>query len=394
MQKIKRKVIPKHILIPDTNVLWQESKEECVSQDFTRFWTEHSSKYEIELVLPGVVKDELLYQQTSSALTVLNRINKQFDSISSIANKKYKHRLTSQKVKDDVKSRLDSWVSSVSAKEIPTPIDEIDWKNIICQSIWRLPPFSESKDKKSEKGFRDALILESVFAYSRKKSNIDIAFVSDDRLLSSAIKERLKNNKKILMFESLEDFSSYLRLTDEKLAYEFVQAIQKRARVKFHSYKDTSCLTNRENIVTTILEKYTDNFENPSSGFSLAGALLNPIRGNKGKWIEFSKESVWIRAPRFLEIEDKNKFKWDSRIIFSQLFKYDGPGHGTILSGHIEGDQENLRKLEFKVIWRATVGRDARFIKMEVESIDFEEKTFEPATNNDRERYGGYEQEP
>lgn len=393
MPKIKRKVIPKHILIPDTNVLWLESKDECVSPDFIKFWTEHSSKYEIELALPDVVKGELLYQQTSSALTILNRINSQFDNISSIANRKYKHRLTAQRVKDDVKNRLDSWASSVSAKEISPPVDEIDWKSMMHNSIWRLPPFSETKDKKSEKGFRDALILETICAFCKAQNNIDVAFVSDDRLLSSTLKDRLKNNKKISIFESLEEFSSYLRLTDEKLTNEFVQAIQKRARVKFHSAKDSTCLIDREHIVETIWEKYSDKFEGPSYGLSIRNALINPVGNEKGRWVEQSKESVWIRAPRFLALENKNIFRWDSRVIFAQLFRYDGPGHGTLLGGHIEKDQENLRKLEFKVVWSAVVGKDARFNKMTVESIDFEEKTFEHATEEDRERYGGYDQE-
>jgi hypothetical protein len=61
MPRIKRQHPPKHILIPDTNILWYEKKDECISPDSGELWNNYGAKYEIELVIPAVAKGELLY---------------------------------------------------------------------------------------------------------------------------------------------------------------------------------------------------------------------------------------------------------------------------------------------------------------------------------------------
>lgn len=387
MPRIKRKRPPKYILIPDTNILWHEKKDVCASPEFSKFWHDYGAKYEIELVLPDVVNGELLYQHMLSALTTLDRINTQFDNLSIYANKNYKHSVNSKRVRDDVKAKFNSWISSLPAEVVETPVDLIDWGNIVHDAIWRRPPFTEDKDKKNEKGFRDALILETVCFIADNRQNTDIAFVSNDGALITAAKDRLKNNKQCSFYETLDEFSSFLRLLDEELTNEFVQAIQKRARAKFHTEKDLSCLLYREKVIIKIRDQYAPQFKSPVPMRTFRQALSGGPISIKGNWEEYSDEGVWIRAPSFVELQGESDFVWDSRVTFVQLFRYSGPGGGTLLTGMTVPEQENLRKLEFQVTWKAQVGRDARFRKMEVVDIELAEKKFEIASEEEKEQY-------
>lgn len=387
MPRIKRQRPPKHILIPDTNILWFEKKDVCVSPKFSEFWNNYGAKYAIELVIPAVVKGELLYQHTSSALTTLERINSQFQNLSSFANKIYKHRVNEKRVRGDINAKFNAWLSSLSAEVAQTPVDIINWNKLIESAIWRHPPFTEDKDKKNEKGFRDALILETVCSIADARGTIDIAFISDDGVLAQAAKDRLKNKKQVSFYESLDEFSSYLRLLDEELTNEFVQAIQKRARSKFHSDNDPTCLLYRDKIIKTIREQHASQFTAPIPKRTLSQALSESPFTMKENWGEYSEEGIWIRAPSFVELEGESDYIWDSRITFVQLFRYNGPGGGGLLSGMTVPGQENLRKIEFKVIWDARVGKDARFRKMEVKKIELVEKKFEPASEEEKSRY-------
>lgn len=382
MSSIKRERPPKHILIPDTNILWFEKKDVCVSPDFTNFWKDYAAEYDIDLILPEVVKGELLYQHTSTALLALQRINSQFDNLSGYTNKKYKHRVSTSRVRDDVRAKFEQWVASVSAEIVATPVDTINWKSLVNDALWRNPPFNEDKDKKTEKGFRDALILETVSEVANLRTTTDIAFISNDTILSEAVKLRLKQHKNFYVYDSLEEFASYLRLLDEELTNEFVQAIQKRARIKFHYYDDSKCLLKRENIIKSIREDFKDEFKPPSPRLSSRSGIPTA-----GRWTEKSEETVWIKAPTFVKLEGENKFIWDSRIIFVQLFEFSGRSLGTLLTGLVSDGQENLKEIQFNVTWRATVGKDARFRSMELLDIGLIDNKFEPATEEDKTLY-------
>ncbi|OOZ37982.1 PIN domain-containing protein [Solemya elarraichensis gill symbiont] len=385
MAKINRRKPPAHILILDTNVLFSENKELCASSEFHDFWNEYSSKYDIELILPEVVKGELLYQHTSSALTTLERINSQFDNLSAYTDKTYKHRVKAQHIRKDMESRFDKWISSLNAEVVETPCKSIDWERLTNDAIWRNPPFTEEKDKKHEKGFRDSLIMETVVQFIEDKPNANIVFISNDTALSGESKRRVGANKFVSFYETLDEFASFLRLLDEQFTNEFIQAIQARARLKFYNKKDDNCLYVKERVINRIRTDYSHIFSTPPTKRSLGLAISTPLTPTKGKWTIASDEGIWVFAPNYIEHSDEKRFTWGSRIEFVRLYRYSGLGIGSLLTAY--SGQENLRKLEFKVVWTATVGKDASFRNLKLVSIELEDEKFELATEDDKKRY-------
>jgi hypothetical protein len=63
---------PIHVLIVDTNVLWLEDKGPAVNLEFDKFWEDYKNLLPMELVIPEVVRDELVVQHCSSGQKLMN----------------------------------------------------------------------------------------------------------------------------------------------------------------------------------------------------------------------------------------------------------------------------------------------------------------------------------
>jgi hypothetical protein len=211
---LKGKPLP-HVVILDTNILWHKDKTVPVNPDFDVFWREHEQLVDLELMIPEVVRGELLFQQVTSCSKLLEKVTEQISEISSIAAATHKHRITREKITKQVTAKIDKWVKSKNAQVLSIPISAIDWKTLCHSAIWRLRPFmSDPKNPDNEKGFRDALIGETVAHFvANDARDVNIAFLCNDFLLRSSVAERLKGDKRFACYESLTDFSSYIKLT-------------------------------------------------------------------------------------------------------------------------------------------------------------------------------------
>jgi len=94
MARIVRPSPPEHIVLVDTNILWHEEKKHVVNPDFESFWDKYSASFPMKLIIPDVVRGELLFQQSTSAAKLLEKANREIAAISEITEKKYSHRVT------------------------------------------------------------------------------------------------------------------------------------------------------------------------------------------------------------------------------------------------------------------------------------------------------------
>lgn len=69
---LKGKPVP-HVVIVDTNILWFEDKTPAANPDFDKFWADHQALVQLELMIPEVVRGELLFQQVYPAQRFLIR---------------------------------------------------------------------------------------------------------------------------------------------------------------------------------------------------------------------------------------------------------------------------------------------------------------------------------
>jgi PIN domain len=386
MSKIHKPSPPEHIVVVDTNLLWHEEKSHVVHPDFDAFWGRYSDLFPMKLLVPEAVVGELLFQQTSSALKRLDKVDLEISEISKITQKKYSHRIKPDRVRAEVKERFDEWILAKRAEVMATPITAIDWSSVINASIWRELPFTpDAKNPKNEKGFRDALILETVAFICRQYSaNGNIAFLCEDFALRTAADKRLGGLTNFSTYESLKGFESFIELTRKNLTEAFVKSILSRARDKFYSDKDPECLLRKEKTFSWIRDSYKQKIEVPeddSSAGLFSSFLATPT---KRKWELVGGEQVWIARPQFEKVEEENVYYWLSKITFVRLYQRSQ----SILPELPSLEERRLLILRVDVSWKANVRSDGRFFSCEISGSKESNFSFKEPTADELERYG------
>ena len=372
-----------HIIIPDTSTLWFEDKQYPVDPNFDTFLSEYSHDFALEVKIPDVVRGELLFQQTTSALKGLKRANDEILKVSKITQKKYKHRVTEDRIRREVEAKLDTWFKRFHWEVLPTPTNTINWPTVIKQAIWRIPPFSYNpKDKNDEKGFRDALILETLVHFvSQESRDIQFAFLCKDQLLRESTESRLKSDTRFSAFELIEDFRTYLDLTKEKLEDKFIKTIISRASQKFFTKGDKSCLYYSADIRSSLLKKYESYFNNPErseEGNNRRYSLLRRVRGNR--WESLDSGMFWIGRTQYSNREDNNIYIWHNEINFIQQYIQE-PEASNKNSIH------RILHLTFKINWKSKVASDGRFISFDLISDDLTSNKFIIPTEDDVKKW-------
>lgn len=381
MPKVKRTSPPLHLVVVDTNILWDKDKKLPVSATFDEFWNRNSPRIPMSLRIPEVVFGELHFQQTTSAVKTLSNITEGFAEISGITNAAYAHKFNESKIKSQVKIKLERWLHGHAGSVERTPIANIDWAAVVESAVWRQPPFTfDVKDKNNEKGFRDAVILETLVKLGKTTDpNNTVIFVCNDYLLRITSEHRLKTHKNYLAFESLADFEAYVNLTQQKLTNVFVKSIQGHARKKFYVKGDTNCIFNRLAVRETIQKDFSDALKLQDSGTVPMGLLSAATSTSDWK---VARQFSLIRSTQFARLEGEREFHWTSGVDIIRLFQRDSSGPSTGIL-----PLQKLQRVAFNVHWKANVKTDGRFHDTEISSIELVETESREATTANIEEW-------
>lgn len=364
MPRVRRKPLPQHIVVADTNILWDKDKKLPVSPAFDAFWEKNSPLLPMTLQVPHVVMGELHFQQATSALKALGVISEAYQELAGITQSTYGHKCNETTIRNQVKAKLDRWLKGLGGAELATPVAHIDWAAVVDCAVWRKPPFTfDPKDQKNEKGFRDAVILETVaHACTTAKADNLVIFVCNDYLLRTTAESRLKESKKFLAFESLSDFESYIQLTQQKFTNEFVKSIQSHARTKFFLKGDPNCIYVKSGIGKRIFTDFGSDLEFKDPTKNTLNLLAQAI-GTTAPSAKLSKQMVWIGSTQFAKLEGEREFHWTSRVDVAQLFESEKQ------AGLLESAMPVVRRVQvvgIDVSWKANVKADGRFHDIEV----------------------------
>jgi hypothetical protein len=364
MPKVKRTPPPTHWVVVDTNILWDKDKKLPVNQAFDAFWKQNSTLVPMALYLPEVVLGELHFQQATSALKALSTINESFTELSGIADSPYSHKCNEATLKVQVKGKLDRWLKTHGGQVLPTPSGQIDWASLIESAIWRKPPFTfDPKDAKNEKGFRDALILETVtHTCAGLKDNNILIFVCNDYLLRTTAEARLKSSSKFLAFESLTDFGSYINLTQQQFTNAFVKSIQNHARAKFYAKGDQTTIYFKHELSKRILNEHSAVLELKDSSHGAISLLAQAI-GTTAPEVKLLRQMFLIGSTQFSALVNDRTFHWTSHIDVVRLYEQQQQ-EGLIAS--TMPPRSRIQVVGFDVAWRANVKSDGRFHDIEV----------------------------
>ena len=119
---------------------------------------------------------------------------------------------------------------------------DVNWEKIIDDSVKRKVPFSHDLE---EKGFRDAVILETAFQYFEgiRESNKKLVFSTGDQLLKEAVNLKAQKLKmKIDVFGINEIISKLNQYKLPENVQEFIKIMFNKAETLFFRQDDNESL--------------------------------------------------------------------------------------------------------------------------------------------------------
>jgi hypothetical protein len=364
------------LLIVDTNILYSPNDVEVISAAFSEKLIEARKYAELQLVIPRICIQEIIVQKCGFAESHLTKAAKSLGILARLTSKPTSNIQENRGLRDAVARAILRWCHINNARIARLPISKIDWKAIVHAALWRLPPFSPETEN-SEKGFKDALVLETALHEWEQNPDRDVIFITNDQRLRTAAGQRVAKTKSFTTFESLEECINYLKLSFEKRSNDFTTKVLAAARSVFFRPNDPNCLFYRFQVVDRIHK------ENPGLQPD-DGAIFHPMEilvpkaklfldiyaGQAQlpplKWRALSDEKVHIHDPVYVESDAQGTmFHWSSDITLARLYQQ---GNSTRFATF---PARYIRLTKYRVFWRSDVSKDAKITNEQFEGLNW-----------------------
>jgi hypothetical protein len=237
----KRVKIPRLELdvVFDTNVLYTGSASDFLRKEVADLIEQNRSLSDpsIRWLIPETVRHEREYQMLYAASQLLPPIER-FERLLG-----HNLAITPEILPQLVRDAVDKHVAQYGLVIRPLDHSAVDWPRLTRDAVLRQPPF---KPGDSEKGFRDALILETfaqvVEAAPSTPSRARVALVSGDQLLREACRTRCMHASNVHLLESVDALKGLINTLGSSVDEAFIEAIKDRADQLFFISEDQSTL--------------------------------------------------------------------------------------------------------------------------------------------------------
>ena len=157
-------------IILDTNVLHNDWN---LTGTRLTLLTESAQKLNHQICIPMVVLDELVNQYQTEIQEKANAYNNALKSLSNMRTPLAFSKLDIQKEKESYKDWMLQELATKKVRVLPYPITKHEF--LVSKELRQLKPFLNSK-----KGYRDALIWESLKEYKKRIGNEVLIFISQN----------------------------------------------------------------------------------------------------------------------------------------------------------------------------------------------------------------------
>ncbi|KAB3527071.1 PIN domain-containing protein [Alkaliphilus serpentinus] len=185
-----------YVIIFDTNILYEKAENGCnfCEFKFNRLFQNIVDEIEerdlidhITIAIPDVTWNELYHQR----IQAYNRKNHELEKLLEVFKfphiqyeiSAFDYEVYLNEQIDIFKKKLGNYSMNVISIDLPS---ETRFQSIVRRAFSKLPPF-EGVDKKSDKGFKDALIWESVLEFKAKYFEYKVILYSRDGLFNDIL---------------------------------------------------------------------------------------------------------------------------------------------------------------------------------------------------------------
>ena len=218
----------------DTNVLYTDISHHLLRLDVKELIRAHSGHedVEVEWLVPEGVIEERRYQMLRAA----GQLQKSVQNYSELLG------MTIECSDDQLAAHVDRCIregmQEIGLRMIPLEALATNWAQLQRAAWHRQPPFQQVP--KHEKGFRDALILEtfSQIVESAPISTI-VVLVCSDEFLANTAESRFANCKNVRVFSDIAEVSGLINTFVENVTEEHVMQIAKKCELLFFDTKNS-----------------------------------------------------------------------------------------------------------------------------------------------------------
>jgi hypothetical protein len=290
-----KRVKPPHLelkVVVDTNALFTGSSSNFLRKEVADLISQNSNLPDLTIrwIVPDVVRHERQFQMQQVALQMLPTIEKLERLLGHNLN------ITKEILEARVKETVDRQVQQHGITVQPLNSADVDWTRVILDASYRRPPFQLGE---KEKGFRDALILETflqiVQGSPTSRSVVRLALVSNDQLLRDAAQLRLTSATNVHILESVDALKGLINTIGSAVDEQFIAAIKGRAADVFFKSGDQNTL-----------------YYKASVGVSLDQALTNASPKLPAGAYKYRVDKWTLGTPRFVKKQGQRIY-WATR---------------------------------------------------------------------------------
>ncbi len=242
----------------------------------------------------------------------------------------------------------------------------MNWRWLASRAINRQPPFSPFDPKgKSEKGFRDALILETLCDVHKSVAPKPTVFICGDDLLSDEATRRV-GSELFAVYKTTTEYLSYLKLQRQNFVTETIKVLLEEATSLFYTPNAPDSVYSKFDIPAKLHAAVPNEFTKmPSS---------TPLRlpFERETFSPVTTEGYRIGATNIEDFADGKKMKFKTEVSTAQAFQ----SSNLYVS-------EQLRVITAMVFWTATwrFGSPIELSAPDFFSVKWEKTAFGTATD-------------
>jgi hypothetical protein len=279
----------------DTNPLHTQVPSDLVNAETRALILANSAHPDLKIkwLLPEVVVSERQYQMQQQALELLPNFHR-VNAILGIGIS-----ISPDTLLPKIASVIDAELTELGIEKLPLNHAQVDWQKIVNNAAFRQPPFQPGKN---EKGFRDAMILETfaqlVEVSPTSAARCRLALVTNDGRLTVATKDRIGTFTNAEVLPGLEELRNLINTLISSIDETFIKELREKANKVFFVQKQAQTLYYREKIGNVIRAKFSDELNELPDGATTREA-----------------DGVLIAAPRFLK-KERQRVHWSSQVSF------------------------------------------------------------------------------
>jgi hypothetical protein len=289
----------------DTNVIKSEDAHQLINSATKELIAKHKSHIDLDIHwhLPDIVKHERIRQMRVQSNGLLPQVEKIEKLLGHNLN------ITKENLYGLIDVHVNKSISSAGLSILPLDESTVNWNQLIHAALYREPPFDPEK---SDKGFKDALILATfnqlLNAQPATPAICIICLVSNDSLLREAFDKLKDGRTNARLLSSLAEVDGLINTLASSVSEDVVNKVRAIANKYFYIPNDTKTLFYVEKINEKVRQKYS--------------ALWQTLPQDA---TEYVFESSALSYPEFVR-KERQRFHFISRLSYQiAYYKQEAP---------------------------------------------------------------------